>query len=171
MPKVCDQTSVGVLVWKDGKLLMIERKIYNPGFAIPAGHQDGQTPLDTAQNELFEEVGLSAQRFVEKLRCRLQNPCRRSGGIYHDWTIFEAKNWSGDIVPSPDETKSYLWADRETIRGFAKRLEEFAKGKNIALQKDALPLVVDETNSDPEWKKSPGIEPPMYFLLKDLAII
>ena len=37
----CDHTSVGILVWKDSKLLLIERKNFQFGFAPPAGHLDG----------------------------------------------------------------------------------------------------------------------------------
>src|SRR3989344_6505300 len=67
MPKKCDNTSVAVIV-KDldcrnfslDRILLIERKIYNPGFALPAGHCDGDDVEKTAKKELFEEVGLTA---------------------------------------------------------------------------------------------------------------
>ena len=133
MPKRCDNKSVGILVWKDGALLMIERKKYNFGFAIPAGHQDGDDPETTAKKELSEEVGLTAKELKEKLKITLPNPCKRERGTHHDWTVIEATEWSGAITPSADETKNYLWADKEKIAQWARQLEEFVKAENLSL--------------------------------------
>lgn len=174
MPKKCDNKSVGILVWdSERRLLMIERKKYNPGFAIPAGHEDGDDPLTAARKELSEEVGLSTKGLKEMLWIGLPNPCQREGGTYHDWTVFEAINWSGEIRPSPDEVKTYFMAGREKIKKLARRLEEFAKSKEISLDVDGhgLPRLVKATNTDPAWEKNPGLEPPMYFLFKNLEII
>ncbi len=40
MPKICDNKSVGIIVWRDNKVLLIERKKFHFGFALPAGHLD-----------------------------------------------------------------------------------------------------------------------------------
>ena len=59
MTKKCDHTSVGMLVWKEDKLLLIERKKPPFGFALPAGHVDGDDSFEVAaKRELEEEVGL-----------------------------------------------------------------------------------------------------------------
>src|SRR3989344_7546233 len=100
MPKICDNKSVGIIVRKDGKLLMIERKKYPFGFALPAGHQDGDSPEKTAAKELSEEAGLMAENLEKRLEVSFNNPCRRDGGTYHDWTIFEASRWHGELKPS-----------------------------------------------------------------------
>lgn len=171
MPKVCDNKSVGILVWNDrDELLMIERKKYNPGFAIPAGHQDGDDPETTAKKELSEEVGLTANVLQEALKLSLPNPCKREGGSRHDWTIFEAASWSGEIKPSEEETKSYCWADKGTIARLVRRLEDFSAQKKIPLEINNLSALVTATNEDSDWRKSPGLEPPMYFLFKKLGI-
>lgn len=170
MGKICDHKSVGILFWKDGKLLMIERKKYNPGFAIPAGHQDGDEPEKTAMKETEEEIGLTVEALEKQLVETLPNPCKREKGTHHEWTIFEAVKWSGEVRPSPDETKSYLWADRAAIDKFARRLEEFSKENSIPLDKENLPELVRSTNEIPSWKENPGLEPPMYFLFKKLKI-
>lgn len=169
--KQCDNKSVGILVWKDGKLLMIERKKYNFGFAIPAGHQDGDTPEETGQKELFEEVGLIMKTFQKMLTESLPNPCKRTGETFHDWTIFEATNWSGEIKPSSDETKSYLWATEKEIKDMVQRLKNFASEQNIPLEKDSLSRLVSATNQQPSWEQNPGLEPPMYFLFKKIGIV
>lgn len=171
MAQRCDNKSVGILVWRYGKILMIERKKYNFGFAIPAGHQDGDTPEIAAPKELEEEVGLRAEKFDKKLTITLPNPCKREGGTHHEWTIFEATKWSGEIKPSVDETKTYLWADKESIAMMARALEEFARTKDIQLGEENLPKLVKAANEDPSWSANPGLEPPMYFIFKKLSII
>lgn len=173
MQKLCDNTSVGILVWDGRKLLMIERKRYNPGFAIPAGHQDGDDPETAARKELSEEVGLSAQELKEQLSISLPNPCKREGGTQHEWTLFEALQYTGRVKSSPDEVKSYFWADKEKVKELAERLREFARSRDISLSVDGhdLPRLVKATNEDPSWGKNPGLEPPMYFLFKELGII
>lgn len=171
MPKTCDNKSVGILVWEDGRLLMIERRKYNFGFALPAGHQDGDDAETAAYKELSEEVGLLTETLEEKAKLTLPNPCKRGGGTYHDWTIFEAKSWSGNIKPSADETKSYVWAGPQEITVLSIRLQKFSQKKGLLLEPKNLPTLVKETNTDAGWQKNPGLEPPMYFLFKKLGII
>lgn len=171
MPKICDNKSVGMIVWKERKLLMIERKKHNPGFAIPAGHQDGDDPETAARRELSEEVGLVAETLLEKCARTLPNTCPREGGTYHLWTIFEVAKWHGDIKASPTETKRYLWADRDEILEFARQLEDYALRHEVELIVDNLPEIVEITNLDQTWQENPGLEPPMYFLFKELGII
>ena len=171
MAKKCDNTSVAVVVRKGQSILMIERKKYNFGFALPAGHQDGDEPAATAKKELSEEVGLIAEVIEERVRMSLLNSCKRDGGAYHDWTVFEATRWIGKLKLSEDEVKKTFWADRETIFKIAKRLEDFAGSLGISITKENLPQIVKATNSDPLWEQSPGLEPPMYFLFKELKLI
>lgn len=172
MQKQCDNKSVGVLIWNDNnKLLLIERKIYNPGFAIPAGHQDGDDAKTTAHKEVSEEVGLQIEEVQKRLVISLKNPCKRAGGSYHDWTIFEAIQWSGVVNPSEDETKGYRWISRQELQDLARRLEGFAQSEDVPLETDELPRIVQATNERKSWIDSPGLEPPMYFILKDLYIL
>lgn len=171
MPKVCDNTSVAILVWRDSKLLMIERKKYNFGFAVPAGHQDGLDPVQTANSELGEEIGLTPDALEQKLELALPNTCKRDGGTHHLWTVFEATTWHGEIKPSQDETKSFIWADREALLKMVAVLEEFSKRKGIALDTAHVAELQRATNEDKSWIAQPGLEPPMFFLFKRLGII
>lgn len=171
MAKVCDNKSAGVLVWNNGKLLMIERKKYNPGFAIPAGHLDGGSPESGARRELVEEIGLTAGSLEKKLIFAMPNTCKREGGSFHEWTLFEARDWSGEISASEEEVKGYCWVDRAELLSLKTDLEAFAERKNLSLILENLPLVVQATNEDGEWGKNPGLEPPMYFLFKKLGLI
>ncbi len=113
--KRCDHTSVGMFVWRDGKLLLIERKRFPFGFAVPAGHVDGDaTYEDAAQRELKEEVGLDAGKLELISDIRKENPCRREDGTWHHWKLYKAEA-SGELVPSKDETKQAGWFTVEEI--------------------------------------------------------
>ena len=83
--KKCDHKSVGILVMRDGKLLLIERKKPPFGFAPPAGHIDEHGGFEEAAiNELKEEVGLDVLSLKLAAEGRKENPCRR-GSAWHYW--------------------------------------------------------------------------------------
>lgn len=155
MPKICDHTSVGMFVWKDDKLLLIERGKEPHGFAVPAGHVDGDPTFeDATKRELKEEVGLVARNLELIGEGRKENPCRREGGSWHYWKLYKVDT-TGDINRSLDETKKAEWYDIQQIKIMAKRTENYKKG-----------LVKED-----EWVKSPGLEPVMYEWFKELKII
>ena len=155
MAKICDHTSVGMLVWKNDKLLLIERAKFPFGFAVPAGHVDGdQTYEESARRELKEEVGLETKELKLIAEGRKENHCRREGGTWHYWKIYQIIV-SGDIERSKDETKQVGWYDKDQIQKLAQRTERY-NNKEI---------------TDEEWNRSPGLEPVMYDWFKELKII
>ena len=80
IPK-CDHTSVGVLIWKARKLLLIERKRPPYGLAPPAGHVDDHGSFENAAKiEAFEEVGLRVENLTLLGEGKKSNPCRRPNG-------------------------------------------------------------------------------------------
>ncbi len=86
MNKICDHKSVGMLVWQDGKMLMIERMKPPFEFAPPTGHLDGcEDYEEMAKIELFEEAGLTAKSLRLLGKGRKENPCRRIDGSWHYW--------------------------------------------------------------------------------------
>lgn len=114
----CDNTSVGILVFQDNKLLLIDRKKPPYGFAAPAGHVDDHgDPEDSeekrfeyaALEELEEETGLHAGELTLWAYGRMENPCRRPGGSWHYWRIYIAGKVTGTLRPSKDETKGHFW--------------------------------------------------------------
>ena len=169
MSKICDNKSAGVLIWKQGSLLLIERKKYNPGFACPAGHFDGDPADVCARKEASEEVGLELGMIEEKLSIKLENPCKREGGTHHDWMIFNVLDWSGEIKESEDEVKSFIWADVEKLRALAKRTESFALEMGLSFSN--VSHLVQAANASESWKKDPGLEPPWYVILKKMEIL
>lgn len=154
MPKVCDHKCSGMLVWKNEKLLLIERKRFPLAFAPPAGHCDGDDFVETAKKELLEEVGLEIYEMKLLIEGRKENHCRREDGIWHYWQIFEVKA-KGDVVGSQEETKQTKWADKNELRNLAARTEEFQAGKI----------------SQADWDKNPGLEEVWYDWMKELKII
>lgn len=154
MEKVCDHTSVGILVWNQNKLLLIERKNFPFGFAPPAGHLDGDNFENGARRELKEEVGLDATSLKRVIEGKKENKCKRENGGWHDWEIFEAQT-SGDVIGSQDETKKVGWYSKDEIKTLAERTESYLSGK------------VNET----DWQLSPGLEEVWFYWFKQLKII
>lgn len=153
--KKCDHTSVGMQVWREGKLLLIERRKFPFGFAPPAGHVDGRPSFEkAAEEELEEEVGLRVKNLKLLLEERKDNPCRREGGTWHYWKIYNVEA-EGEVQRSLEETKKAGWYSRKEIENLAKRTEEYLSGEI----------------SEDEWQKSPGFEPVWYKWMKDLKII
>ncbi len=157
MQKKCDHTSVGMLVWKDEKLLLIERRKFPFGFAIPAGHVDGDSTFeDAAIRELREEVGLDSINLEPVYDIKKENPCRREDGTWHHWKIFKTEIiGEGELKRSESETKQANWFDKDQIRALAEKTARY----------------FDKKISDEEWEKSPGLEPVMYEFFKELKII
>ena len=151
----CDNTSVGMFIWKDGKLLLIERKKFPFGFAIPAGHVDDHGSFeDAAKEEVEEEVGFEVTNLKLITEGRKENVCRRPGGTWHYWKLYETEV-QGDLKPSQDETKKAGWYTKDEIRELAKRTEKYNSGKI----------------SEDEWELSPGLEQNFYEWVKELHII
>ncbi|MBU0570196.1 NUDIX domain-containing protein [Patescibacteria group bacterium] len=154
MTKVCDNTSVGMLVYKNKKILLIERKKYPFGFAIPAGHVDNKGSFENAaREELEEEVGLKIKNLKLIKEGRKENPCRREGGFWHYWKIYKVEA-EGKLKPSENETKQAGWYTKKQIEKLTKRTKQYLAGK------------ISEDN----WGTSPGLEPVWYEWFKELKI-
>ncbi|MCG2690169.1 NUDIX domain-containing protein [Candidatus Parcubacteria bacterium] len=122
--KVCDNKSVGILVWKGDKLLLIERKKFPFGFAPPAGHVDEHGSFEqAAKNELKEEIGLDTLSLKLAIEGKKENPCRR-GGTWHYWKIYQAQV-SGELSPSKEETKQAGWYSKEDLQKLAERTKQY----------------------------------------------
>ncbi len=153
--KICDHTTVGMFVWKDDKLLLIERGKPPYGFEVPAGHVDGDTTFeDAAERELREEVGLNTSELTLVAEGRKENKCRREGGSWHYWKLYKVEV-NGDMDRSLDETKQARWFSIDEIKKFAKRTEQYLAGKI----------------SEKEWENDPGLETVMHEWFKELKII
>jgi ADP-ribose pyrophosphatase YjhB (NUDIX family) len=155
MTKQCDHKTVGMIVRKDGKILLIKRKKPPFGFAPPAGHVDEDNSFEqAAKRELKEEVGLGTENIKLIVGGRKENRCRRPKGIWHYWKIYDI-DAKGEIIPSKDEVKQFKWCSKDDLSSLAQKTEQYLKDK---IKKS-------------DWEKSPGLEPVWYSWFKELKII
>lgn len=108
--------SVGAVIERNGKYLMVDR--INPpfGFAGVAGHVDEG---ETVEQALFREVGEESGLKVEGYRLLFEeeldwNWCDKGIGIHH-WYLF-ACDASGEIKRNPSEAKKIEWYSLSEIR-------------------------------------------------------
>lgn len=154
--KNCDNTSVGMIVKQEDKILLIERKKFPWGFAIPAGHVDDDKNFETAAiRELKEEVGLDAQKLELIVEGRKENQCRRPGGDWHYWKIYQVDTQEGELSRSLDETKQANFYSIDDIKKLAEKTELYKRAEI----------------SDEDWEKNPGLEPVMCEHFKEIGII
>lgn len=153
-PKICDNKCSGILVWKNDKLLLIERAVPPAGFAPPAGHVDDHGSYeDAAKAELKEETGLTASELKFLLEERMDNICVRENGNYHDWRIYEAEA-KGTPKGNKREVKKIDWYSKSEIKKMMRKTEKYLEGE--------IP--------EEKWEKDPGIEPVWYEFFKELNV-
>ncbi len=101
--------SIGALIKKDGKYLLIDRVKPPLGFAGLAGHIDeDEDKIQALKREVEEESGLKIDSYKVLFEEEIDwNQC--SMGIdVHYWYLFEC-NVSGEIKQNYIETKSIGW--------------------------------------------------------------
>jgi 8-oxo-dGTP pyrophosphatase MutT (NUDIX family) len=161
MPKVCDNTSVGVVVKNiDGSFAILKRAKFPVGMAPPAGHIDDHGSAEQAAlDEVEEELGLVIDpgdlqpTLIQKRR--IDNRCSRDGGDYHLWSVYEADQFVGDISPDPEETKGAGWYTPKQLQRLADRTKAYRNGK-----------VAQE-----DWEKNPGLEEIWLDFLTELRYV
>lgn len=108
--------SVGALIKRDGKYLLIDRTKLPLGYAGIAGHIDeGENPIDALRREIDEESGLKVANanllFEEELDW---NYCSR-GINSHYWYLFDCEV-VGEIKVKSSEAKSMRWYNTQEIK-------------------------------------------------------
>lgn len=160
-PNVCDHTSVGVILEdKQGRVLLLKRAKFPVGMAPPAGHIDDHgSPEQAAVDEVGEEVGLAvaigslARTAIQQRRTDFS--CSRIGGDHHDWWIYKATDYSGELSPSEDETKGADWYSPNDLQALADRTREFQAG-NVA---------------DADYQASPGFDEVWLGFMVELGYV
>ncbi|MCX8016136.1 MAG: NUDIX hydrolase [Patescibacteria group bacterium] len=118
--KKCSKKSVGVVIEKGGKFLLIDRKRFPFYWAGVAGHiESRETPKNAAIKEAREEVGLKVRKLklLIKKRKFYKNHCRR-GSKSHYWWVFKA-GFTGSVRVRKEEVKRYRWFTPEEIKKLA----------------------------------------------------
>jgi 8-oxo-dGTP pyrophosphatase MutT (NUDIX family) len=108
-------TSVGAVIERDGKYLLMDRKYKPLGFASVAGHiEDGQTPEEAVVEEVIEETGMnviSVQKLFEE-DVPFDHCWKHEG---HYWYVFMVET-EGDAQLCEDEHKSVDWYTVKQIK-------------------------------------------------------
>lgn len=114
--------SVGAIIRKNGKILMLDR--INPpfGWACPAGHvEEGESPEDAIKREVLEEVRIVVKDFKLVAHEFIPwNECK-NGVKGHDFFIYEIMDWDGNVKINY-ESKNIGWFIPEEIKKM--KLEE-----------------------------------------------
>lgn len=108
--------SVGVIIEKDNKILMIDRVYFPFGWACPAGHiEKGEAPEEAAKREALEEIGCEIKdlRLLTEIP-DLPNECYK-GVKFHHWFGFTGKINCKPRV-SKREAKSWQWVEKNKLK-------------------------------------------------------
>jgi len=152
---ICDNKSVGMIIKKDEKILLNERKKPPFGFAPLAGHVDDHGSFeDAARDEVKEEAGLTVTKLTLIFEGRIENYCRRKDGTWHYWKWYTAET-EGKIVANPDETIRVGWYSKREVKKLADRTKKYLAGEI----------------TDDEWLKNPGLEPAWFEWAKEMKMI
>ncbi len=108
--------SVGAIIRRGDKLLMIDRAKPPFGFAGLAGHVDaGEKPEHAIKREITEESSLkvvSTKLLLDELV--EWNECSK-GVTGHHWYVYECQV-SGEVVADKAEAKTFGWFDIDELR-------------------------------------------------------
>jgi 8-oxo-dGTP pyrophosphatase MutT (NUDIX family) len=159
MSKVCDHTSVGIVIRdSEGRFALLKRAKFPIGIAPVAGHIDDHgSPERAAKDEVSEELGLTVLDLAKTnvYDRRVDNKCRRAGGDYHNWYLFTVTVDDTKLYPSEDETKGAAWYDLGQLQALADRTKSYRIGEV----------------SEADWSDSPGLEEVWAHFLHELGYI
>ncbi len=108
--------SVGAVIEREGKYLLMDRMQEPFGFAAPAGHiDDAETPAEALLREVKEETGLDVIKFDPAIEeFNELNECSR-GIKGHYWYVFRVET-KGEPKMNPKEMKSLDWYSKDQIK-------------------------------------------------------
>jgi len=108
--------SVGVVIKKNEKYLLVDRRKKPLGFAGVAGHVDeGENETHALIREIKEESGLKVKSYRLIFEEEVEgNVCRR-GVEVHYWWLYKV-DAEGKLRLKPDEAKSIGWYSAEEIK-------------------------------------------------------
>lgn len=170
MPKNCDNKSVGVIIRRGDDFALIKRINFPVAFAFIAGHCDGETFEKQAVAEAKEEGGITVTKLEKKLHETFKNPCKRDGGKCHEWTVFEATEWSGELKASSD-AKEASWVSPLELARLARRSDSFLVKHGFTPHRFDLALATKILDIDTLWQKNPGLELVWLLMLRKIGIL
>ena len=108
--------SVGAIIERAGKYVLLDRLKPPYGFACPAGHVDARELNCRAMDrEVYEETGLEVLLYSHVIKNRrvYDNKCRHGVSV-HDWDVYLCQV-KGVLTQNPQESKSLGLYSKEEI--------------------------------------------------------
>ena len=109
--------SIGAVIKKENKILLIDRKLPPPGYAGIAGHVDEkETPLEALNREVKEETNLNlvSHKLLFKKSIIAPEECVFKEKR-HKWYVYECI-CEGEIKPEEKEVKSIGYYQKKHIK-------------------------------------------------------
>lgn len=109
----------GVVVNQEGKILVVDQK--GTSWSLPKGHvEDGETELETAKREIYEESGINKLKLIKKLgsykRYRIPDTGKGEDKTEQKTiTVFLFTTTQNSLNPMDDENPQALWVDKEKV--------------------------------------------------------
>ncbi len=104
----------GALIKNGRQFLLIKRRAYPFGYALPAGHIEyGETPLETLHREILEETGLKVKKSTLLFEGEIHNKCRY-GADRHIWYFYKCQCEPGIPLLNP-ESEGIGWYSPEEV--------------------------------------------------------
>lgn len=119
----CPIVGVGAAVWKDGKVLLIQRG-HPPrqgSWSLPGGRQElGETVYQAVEREIAEETGLAIDILDIVAVVDLISRDADSGNISHHYTVIDvAARWKSGQAVAGDDALAVVWASPDDLDRFA----------------------------------------------------
>lgn len=107
--------SIGAIIKKDGKVLMLDRVNPPYGWAMPSGHiEAGESPEEALRREVFEETGLKVEDYRLLIHEFLEWSECKHGVRGHDFYIYEVLGFQGELT-ADSESKALGWVEAENL--------------------------------------------------------
>lgn len=102
--------SVGIIIKKGKKYLLIDRKLPPYGYAGIAGHiNKNETPEEALKREVKEECGCSLRSFKKILEEKIKGESCIKGTKIHYWYLFKGILRNEKVILDSEEAKSIGW--------------------------------------------------------------
>lgn len=98
---------------KDTNRAVVQNRVkYWNGISFPGGHiEKGESFIDSAKREVFEETGLK----VDNLKlCGIIDWCHKKSGERYMVILYKTDTYSGELIGETEEGKVF-WADMDEI--------------------------------------------------------
>jgi ADP-ribose pyrophosphatase YjhB (NUDIX family) len=114
------ESAGGVVLNAEGRVLLVSQ--HGTSWSLPKGHlEGGESPLEAARREIYEESGVSRLELVRPLGSYSRHRLGADGGedLSELKTIhlFLFRTDESDLAPRDADNPEARWVERETVAG------------------------------------------------------